>query len=233
MIKQNGLSIVFEGLDGSGKTGQVKRLERRLENIGRETFIVKEPYGPSKGGDSFLDVLSSLLMNEQYDYSTLTELLLFSTARSFIMEHFIIPGLERGYDIISDRSILSTFVYQKVRSENLETAETLDLFLSLYAIHSWPIISIAFLLDVDVEESLKRLKQQKDHSFDRFEQMSKSSLEEVAKEYRSLFLSSLGKDAEWKNWDSIDIVDKWCIVNSNNDIDRVEEDIWEEIKCLL
>jgi len=105
MKKANrGTFLVFEGLDGAGKTSCIDALRTELkENI----LFVREP-----GGTVIGEKIRSLVKGESAD--PLTQLLLFVADRREHMKQVIIPALERGTHVIADRFMGSTYAYQIV-----------------------------------------------------------------------------------------------------------------------
>ena len=109
-----GRLITFEGIDGSGKTTQVRTLARSLRDAGHDVVETREP-----GGAPGAEAIRSLLVEGDTDrWSPETEILLFTAARRDHVERTIRPALERGATVLCDRFIDSTRVYQgAVRSD--------------------------------------------------------------------------------------------------------------------
>lgn len=101
-----GLFIVFEGGEGSGKSTQSKTLARRLTEAGRQTMLTYEPGGTPTGER----IRRWLKDSDSID--PMTELFLFSAARSALVHSVIRPALERGESVVCDRYIYSTIAYQ-------------------------------------------------------------------------------------------------------------------------
>ncbi|MEX1029943.1 MAG: dTMP kinase [Paenibacillaceae bacterium] len=103
-----GYWISFEGLDGSGKTNQVQRLFEWLASKNVPTLITAEPGGTNTG-----QLLRTLLKSKQDpEIELITELLLFQAARHESMKKIVIPSLNSGKVVISDRGMDSTTAYQ-------------------------------------------------------------------------------------------------------------------------
>jgi dTMP kinase len=109
-----GRLITFEGIDGSGKTTQVRMLAEKLHASGQEVLRTREP-----GGAPGAEAIRGLLVTGDTDrWSPETEILLFTAARRDHVERTIRPALERGLAVLCDRFIDSTRVYQgSVRSD--------------------------------------------------------------------------------------------------------------------
>ena len=103
-----GKLITFEGIDGSGKTTQIKLLEKKLKQQKIAYVILREP-----GGTKLSEKIRELLLNhENIEISSLTESLLFLSARAQIVIEKIKPALKIGEFVICDRFIDSTVAYQ-------------------------------------------------------------------------------------------------------------------------
>ncbi len=98
--------ISFEGGEGSGKTTQVARLEKRLRSAGHRVVLVHEP-----GSTALGDYLRDWLKGDK-PISTDAELLLFEAARAQLVEQIIRPALQAGLTVIADRFADSTLAYQ-------------------------------------------------------------------------------------------------------------------------
>lgn len=103
-----GRFITFEGIDGSGKSTQARRLAALLEARGVDVALTREP-----GGSPGAEEIRKLLVEGDADrWSAETEILLFTAARRDHLEKTIRPSLARGATVISDRFADSTRVYQ-------------------------------------------------------------------------------------------------------------------------
>lgn len=103
-----GRFITFEGIDGSGKSTQARRLAAALEDRGVGIVATREP-----GGSPGAEEIRRLLVEGDPDrWSAETEILLFTAARRDHMEKTILPALAAGKTVISDRFADSTRVYQ-------------------------------------------------------------------------------------------------------------------------
>ncbi len=100
--------ISFEGIDGSGKSTQAKRLAATLEARGKRVVLTREP-GGSPGAEA---VRRLLVEGAPERWSPETEILLFNAARRDHLETVIEPALARGDWVVSDRFADSTRVYQ-------------------------------------------------------------------------------------------------------------------------
>lgn len=98
--------VVFEGIDGSGKTHFAKMLFDYWQRTGVDALLVREP-----GGHPVSEKVRSLIM-ESEGLSLMSEVFLFSAARAQLVNDVIRPALEKGTFVICDRFTLSTLVYQ-------------------------------------------------------------------------------------------------------------------------
>jgi len=99
--------ITFEGIDGSGKTTQIKLLEEYLTSKGKEVVVLREP-----GGSFFSEKIRELVLSNEFQLNPQTELLLFNAARSELTEKVIIPLLKENKVVLCDRYYDSTMAYQ-------------------------------------------------------------------------------------------------------------------------
>ena len=142
--------ITFEGIDGSGKSTQAKRLYEYLKAKGYKVSLYRDP-----GSTPLAEKIRELLLSFEMDPTT--ELLLFESARSSLVWERIFPDLKEGKIVILDRFIDSTTAYQGYGREiNLGTVSILNHI----AIRGRK-PDITFLLNVPLEVALKRLEGKK------------------------------------------------------------------------
>lgn len=103
-----GLFISFEGIDGSGKSTQARRLSETLRDSGLDPVLTREP-GGSPGAEQ---IRALVLQGDPDRWSAETELLLFTAARRDHLERVIRPALDAGRVVICDRFADSTRMYQ-------------------------------------------------------------------------------------------------------------------------
>lgn len=110
MNKTLGKYIVFEGGEGVGKTTQIRLLKKLLEKANLDCITTKEP-----GGTDFANKYIRPILLKKSDDFTLTgfdELMLFSLNRSMLIRELILPSINKGINVISDRSYYTTLCYQ-------------------------------------------------------------------------------------------------------------------------
>ena len=184
-----GKFIVIEGIDGSGKTTQINQLSKWINQTNlipqnNKLVITKEP-GGTKLGES----IRSLLLDTSREKSpdSITELLLYAADRSQHVNEIIRPSLNKGDWVISDRFCGSTLAYQGY-GRKLD----IQLIKDLEAIATQGVSpDITFLLDIPVDESIKRRKSRKD---DRIEKEGREFLSNV-----SIGFKILSKKNQWKS----------------------------------
>jgi len=103
-----GAFISFEGIDGSGKTTQLRRLTDVLTGTGREVIVAQEPGGTRVG----LEIRRLLLDAASTDLRPLPELLLYFASRAQNIDEVILPALAGGKIVLIDRFTDATIAYQ-------------------------------------------------------------------------------------------------------------------------
>ena len=145
---KKGLFITFEGLEGCGKTTQAKMLFDFLSEQRISSIYTKEP-GGTKIGDKIRKILLDQ-KNDGMDYKT--EMLLFLASRAENVRLIILPALEKGKVVISDRFYDSTTAYQGYgRGIDLKIIKHLN---SLVVGKAVP--DLTFILDINPYEGLRR-----------------------------------------------------------------------------
>lgn len=144
--------ITFEGIDGSGKSTQLKHTAEYLRSLGKEVICLREP-----GGTEFSEQIREILLSTKNKINAISELLLFEAARADLTQNVIIPSLKEGKFILSDRFYDSTTAYQGYGRElDLKTINTLNTFSSMNIVPD-----LTFYLKIDLELSHKRSKNRK------------------------------------------------------------------------
>jgi dTMP kinase len=98
--------IALEGVDGSGKSTVARALVERLTSSGDEAILVREP-----GGTALGEVVRGLLLDSER-LDDWAEVFLFAAQRSELAREVVLPALERGTWVVSDRSYYSSIAYQ-------------------------------------------------------------------------------------------------------------------------
>ena len=102
-----GLFIVFEGVEGAGKSTQVRRIAERLNGLGVPHRLVREPGGTEVG-----ERIREIVLDPALVIGAEAELLLVLAARAESVRRLVRPALAAGELVLSDRYELSTFAYQ-------------------------------------------------------------------------------------------------------------------------
>lgn len=142
-----GIFLSFEGIDGSGKSTQARRLAETLRARGHVVTLTREP-GGSPGAE---DIRRLVLTGDPDRWSPETEILLFTAARRDHLEKTIRPALARGEIVITDRFADSTRMYQGLRAPALR--DTVDRLHELM-IGTEP--DLTLLVDIDPAVGLAR-----------------------------------------------------------------------------
>ncbi|WP_422047965.1 dTMP kinase [Shimia sp.] len=180
-----GCFITFEGIDGSGKSTQAKKLAETLRSQGFEVVLTREP-----GGSEGAEQIRSLVLEGDPDrWSAETEILLFTAARRDHLERTILPAIAAGKVVICDRFADSTRMYQGLSRGDLRA-----LVDKLHSLMIGREPDMTILIDMDPAEGLKRAKS-RNTSEERFEdfgeglqrQMRQGFLE-LSKEYADRFI---------------------------------------------
>lgn len=140
--------ITFEGIDACGKSTQAKLLSEFLEHKGYDVLLTKEPGGTSIGRKITQIVLDSNNVNIDIN----TEILLYAADRIQHVKELLIPALQQGKVVISDRYIDSSYAYQGFTQESKKLVyEANNVGINLLT----PDLTILFI--TPVEECMRRL----------------------------------------------------------------------------
>ena len=148
-VTGKGLFISFEGIDGSGKSTQTKRLAENLRAAGHDVVLTREP-GGSPGAE---EIRALVLQGDPDRWSAETELLLFTASRRDHLERTIRPALTAGKVVICDRFADSTRMYQGLSRGDLRG--------KVDALHDLMIgvePDLTILIDIDPGVGLSRAK---------------------------------------------------------------------------
>ena len=154
-----GLYIALEGIDGSGKTTQAEELKKYFKSQGKEVLLTFEPQRKGIIGDVIHQVLRHeiTLPKESIQY-------LFAADRAIHQKKIIIPALEKGLVVISDRNFWSSIAYgildkettEGFKRENFEQMLCAMSILSMY--HQFTAPNYTFYLNVDIQTAIGRIK---------------------------------------------------------------------------
>ena len=206
-ISKRGTFISFEGIDGCGKSTQVKILMDRLIEEGNECILVREPGGTKISED----IRNILLNNKNLDLSSRTEALLMTASRAQLTEEKIIPALNSGKCVIADRFSDSTLAYQG-GGRGLD----LDYLISLNDFATKGIIpDITFNLDINPEYAFNRSSSTE---LDRIENAGIELQKKVRDYYKEI---------------SKRFANRIFTIDGSNSISSIHSTIWEKtINCI-
>lgn len=188
--------IVFEGLDGSGKSTLIKALDQELESKNISRMITREP-----GGTPLAEEIRGLLLKIGDEKPVdRCELLLYEASRAQHVDYKIKPALQKGDWVLCDRFYGSTVAFQCfARGLDRESTD----WLNNYAVGgTHPDLTI--LLDLSTDESFKRQNSRNDEK-DRME----SEPTEFHKKVREGYLAQANENPEsWLVLDAMDSPEK-------------------------
>ena len=154
MSISKGKFISFEGIDGCGKSTQVKMLVNAMNKTERNTILVREP-----GGTIISEEIRQILLHRHIsNISDRTEALLMTGSRAQLTYEVIMPKLINGQNVIADRFYDSTLAYQG-GGRNLD----LDWLIKLNHFATYDLEpDVTFLIDILPEEASKRKSKEGD-----------------------------------------------------------------------
>jgi dTMP kinase len=175
------LFITLEGVEGSGKTTQIRLLAENLRQRGRDVLVTREP-----GGCPLSDKIRHLLLQpDQGEVAPATELFLYLAARAQHVAEIIRPALAAGRIVLCDRFADATSAYQGfARGIDLDLIQRFNAF----AVGGLA-PDLTLLLDLPVDEGRKRLSKRNrasDSCSDRLELESDAFHQQVRQGYLSL-----------------------------------------------
>ena len=144
----NGLFISFEGGEGSGKSSVINVVKERLEADGHKVVITREP-----GGVSVSEQIRNVILAVDNQMSKETEALLYAASRTEHLYAKVLPLLEQGYIVLSDRYLDSSLAYQGyARGIGIEKVLEINMFAKAY------LPKVTYFFDVRPEVGLARIQ---------------------------------------------------------------------------
>ena len=206
MYKKKPFFIVFEGVEGCGKTFQSKKLYLKLKKKKIPTIITREP-----GGTKSAELIRNLILKDYFNksqkdkFDKYTDTLLYLASRNEHVKNKITPALKKKYVVICDRFVDSTIAYQvfgKKINKNL-----IDIIHKHILDGLKP--NLTFILKVSSSTSRKRLLKRK--SKNRYDNFSQSFYNKVQKYFLKI--------AKKKN--------NYFILNSSKNDNSLEQEIFK------
>ena len=192
--------ISFEGIDGSGKTTQIKLLKTELLKIHQKVVTFREP-----GGTEISESIRGILLNKENSKLTdIAESFLFFASRSQLLAEKIIPSIEKGFFVLCDRFNDSTIAYQGYGKHS--SIKDLN-YIADYSIDNF-MPELTFFLDISVDLSVERRKSEES---DRIESKGRDYLESV----RSGFIKIADKNPK-----------RFIVVDGSDNEQDVFKNIW-------
>lgn len=201
--------ITFEGSEGSGKSTQINMLAAYLGQQGYEVLVTREP-GGTHIGEQVRQCLHDVKNKEM---TAAAEVLLYSASRSQLVREVIVPALENGVIVISDRYADSTMAYQGYgRQLDLDALGIITHFAT-----GGLKPDLTILFDIDVEEGLSRRSVGG-------EEMNRMDLQEVAfyKRVRNGYMELVKQEPE-----------RWVIVDAGRPPDEIQNDVRRSVEAKL
>ncbi|WP_419149296.1 dTMP kinase [Pseudoalteromonas 'SMAR'] len=192
-----GFMLACDGSNGAGKTTVIKGIEKHLKKLGVEVVMTREP-GGTVISEKIRDVILDPATPEMTD---ITELMLFGAARAQHVQEKIIPALQAGKVVISDRFDAATFSFQHyARGLDYNTIKTInDLALGGFK------ADMNLILDLDPQEGLKRVKS-RGEGLDRLEDEKLQFLERA----RAGYLQQAEREPE-----------RFCVIDASQSQEQV------------
>jgi dTMP kinase len=201
--------ITFEGPDGSGKSTQARMLAKRLRDEGRPVLETVEPGGTPIGQQ----IRRILLDPTNKELTPVAELLLMFAARAQNVEQWILPALDQGRIVISDRFTDSSIAYQgSGRGLGWEAVLELDRI----ACHGL-IPDISLCIDIDTETGLERA-QARGGTETRLEEQDIEFHHKVRQAYHELARSQ---------------PQRFRLIDGRGTPEAIAAKVWEEVRSLL
>jgi dTMP kinase len=191
----------FDGIDGAGKSTQVRLFCERLRAQGRDIVVCRDP-GSTELGERIRDVLLS--SHENTRIGRRSEMLLYMAARAQLVEEVIRPALAAGKTVVSDRYLLANIVYQG-HAGGLAVDNVRDIGrLATDGIEP----DCVFLLDISIDEADCRMARPLDR------------MESQGREYRQRLRDGFLAEAALSHG-------RVHVIDASRPVDIVQSEIWQ------
>lgn len=152
-----GVYIALEGTDGSGKTTQLERLKKELKKLNRTVVTTREP----RKNVGLVGKLIQRILHGKTDIPPVAFQYLFSADRAMHHAELILPALERGDVVISDRCFWSAIPYGVMDREGRLDNNTANYILTAQSLlsfyHQFTVPDYTFYLDLPLATAMKRI----------------------------------------------------------------------------
>ena len=174
--------ITFEGIEGCGKTTQLRLLARKLVSAGHDVTVTREP-----GGCPIADRIREILLDAgNTAMQPLTELLLYAAARAQHVAEVVAPALEQGHIVLCDRFTDATIAYQGF-GRSLDTSIITQLNrLATGTIHPHLTVLVDCPEEIGLARAMSRINSSRGAREERFELESLQFHQRVRKGYLQL-----------------------------------------------
>ena len=181
MYKKKPIFVTFEGIEGSGKSYQCRKLYKNLRKKNLSVVLTREP-GGTTGAEKIREVILEdyFHQNSKEKFNKYTDTLLYLAARNEHIENKIKPAIYKKKIIICDRFVDSTFAYQvfgKGVDKNL-----------VNSVHKYILGGIkpdlTFILKVNISKAMKRIKMRKKKN--RYDKFSRNYYSKVQKAFLNI-----------------------------------------------
>lgn len=204
--KPLGKLITLEGPEGAGKSTQCTALVQRLQKLGLDPVVTREP-----GGTELGVCIRHILLETRLDIAARAEILLYAADRAQHVEKLIAPALEQGKIVVCDRYFDSTMAYQGyARGLGIEFVEQINMLSVGKAIPH-----LTLLYDLPVEAGMAR------KSSDKLDRMEIENLE-FHRRVREGYLNIAEKEP-----------DRVKVIDAGKDIPRVTAETIAYVEALL
>ena len=201
--------FVFDGIDGAGKSTQIELFTQWLRDRNQDVVNCADP-GSTALGNRMREIL---LGKTKFPIHVRSEMLMFSVARTQLVEEIIRPALESGKTVVCDRYFLSTLVYQghagKLSIDDIRAVTRVAV--------DGVLPDLTFLFDLSVEQSLARITKD-NQELDRMESKGTNYLQAV----RDGFLTESKIDLE-----------RIAMIDASNSIEQIQQALRQKAIPLL
>ncbi|KUG22207.1 thymidylate kinase [hydrocarbon metagenome] len=207
--------ITFEGIEGSGKSTQIKLVAEYLNRKKVPLIVTQEPSGTGIGRK-----IGSILFNREHNnMCSETEMFLFCAARAQHVREIIMPALKQNKVVLCDRFSDATYAYQGA-GRGLDNK-----FIKLINDYSSMLLKpdLTLLFDLPVEIGLHRANKRNDNlkessAIDRFEKENMDFHKRIRESYLSLLKNDPGR---------------FRLIDANRDMDTIQEDVRKHISDFI